>query len=133
MSETSNMNTTDDLNNKSNRNDEFRRRNYTRQDLYPFNLLQQAIWVFDVERKSMWWANAASVRMWNASSLESLLERDCASDMSEATERQINSYLEGFRRGESFTELVCLLGRVVCSCKRISLSLSLSLTHKRSS
>jgi hypothetical protein len=112
MNETNNMNNPEDDDSKMTstpKNDEFRQRNYTRQDLYPFNLLQQAIWVFDVERKSMWWANAASIRMWNAASLESLLERDCATDMSEATERQINSYLEGFRRGESFTELVRLV------------------------
>ncbi|GAX21932.1 two-component system, sensor histidine kinase and response regulator [Fistulifera solaris] len=125
MNETNNMNNPEDDDSKMTstpKNDEFRQRNYTRQDLYPFNLLQQAIWVFDVERKSMWWANAASIRMWNATSLESLLERDCATDMSEATERQINSYLEGFRRGESFTELYTFypLGKSVTGIVRVS-------------
>ena len=108
--------TNSNANINNNSQDEYRQRNYSRNDLYPFHLLQQAIWVFDVETKSMWWANTAAVRLWNAASLESLLERDYASDMSQATERQINSYLEGFARGETFTEMVRLVKGRLSAC-----------------
>ena len=72
--------------------DKKKRKHYSRDDLEPFNLLEHPVWVFDIENKSMWWANTAAVSLWNAESLESLLQRDYASDMSQATERRINSY-----------------------------------------
>lgn len=50
----------------------------------------------------MWWANTAAVELWN---LEELLARDFASDMSQTTSDQINSYLDRFRKGESFREI----------------------------
>jgi len=79
---------------------------FSRQDLAPFNLLVHPIWIFDIERKCMWWANDAAVSLWNADSLEELLERDFATDMSEATETCINGYLERFQKGETFSEQV---------------------------
>ena len=79
---------------------------FSRQDLAPFNLLAHPIWIFDIENKCMWWANDAAVSLWNADSLETLLERDYATDMSEATETSINGYLERFRVGETFSEQV---------------------------
>ena len=86
---------------------------FSRDDLAPFNLLVSPIWVFDIERKGMWWANEAAVDLWSANSLESLLARDFASDMSESTEKKLHGYLDRFRKGESFPEQVCVffLGR----------------------
>ena len=81
---------------------------YSRQDLHPFNLLERPVWVFDIENRAMWWANTAAVQLWNADSLEEVLQRDFASDMSQATQRRIDSYLDRFKKGESFSEQVCL-------------------------
>ena len=71
-----------------------------------FNLLQVPIWVFDIENKCMWWANEAGLHLWNADSLEALLSRNYADDMSEATERRLAGYMEQFRRGEGCKESV---------------------------
>eukprot|EP00977_Amphora_coffeiformis_P001170 scaffold244_cov172-Amphora_coffeaeformis.AAC.23 len=79
-------------------------RNFTRDDLELFDLLGRPVWIFDIERKSMWWANAAAVALWNADSLESLLSRDFASDMSESTSKRLNCFLDRFKVGETFSE-----------------------------
>lgn len=65
-----------------------------------FEALRTAVWVFDVERKRMHWANRASLRVWNAPTLDELLARDFASDMSRSTETRLRDYLDRFRRGE---------------------------------
>lgn len=79
---------------------------FSQNDLAPLNLLAHPIWIFDIERKCMWWANDAAVSLWNAESIEDLLERDFATDMSESTEKRINGYLDRFRMGETFSEQV---------------------------
>ena len=81
-------------------------RNFTRDDLEIFDLLERPVWVFDIERKSMWWANTAAVALWNADSLDALLARDYASDMSESTSKRLNYFLDRFRVGETFSEQV---------------------------
>ena len=65
----------------------------------------------------MWWANDAALKLWGADTLESLLARDFASDMSQATERRINSYLDRFRKDERFSEQVraCRLRSSLCT------------------
>jgi hypothetical protein len=82
---------------------------YTRRDLRAFNLLTEPIWVFDIERKAMWWANNAALDLWNADSLDALLSRNFADDMSEATEIRLAEYIEMFRMGEVLTEQVSLV------------------------
>ena len=52
----------------------------------------------------MWWANAAAVELWDAPSLQKLLERDFASDMSPGTEIRLQDYLQRFRDGKTITE-----------------------------
>jgi hypothetical protein len=79
---------------------------YSRSDMRPFNLLENPIWVFDMENKSMWWANTAAVRFWNAESLDELLCRDFASDMSETVKKRLNSHRERIHKGERFSEQV---------------------------
>lgn len=74
---------------------------YTRDDLEVFNLLEHPVWVFDIENKAMWWANESALEVWNADSLESLLSRSFADDMSEATEQRLKEHLVHFRKGES--------------------------------
>jgi signal transduction histidine kinase len=66
-----------------------------------FDRLQSAVWVFDTERKRMHWANPPALHIWNSDSLEQLLARDFASDMSRATETRLLDYLDRFRQGES--------------------------------
>ena len=58
---------------------------YKRSDLHCMNLLLHPVWVFDVDHKAMYWANTAALEdVWNAATLDELLLRDFASDMSEA-------------------------------------------------
>ena len=57
---------------------------YTRSDLHCMNMLLHPIWVFDIDNKAMFWANNAALEhVWNAATLDELLQRDFASDMSE--------------------------------------------------
>jgi signal transduction histidine kinase/CheY-like chemotaxis protein len=66
-------------------NDDTQHPYYTRSDLHCMNLLLHPVWVFDVDHKAMYWANTAALTdVWNASTLDELLQRDFASDMSEA-------------------------------------------------
>ena len=75
------------------------------EELEVLNMLCQPVWVFDITNKAMWWANNAAVELWDASSLEDLLARDFAHDMSTSTERRLNSYLEKFEtRGEQIAD-----------------------------
>jgi hypothetical protein len=84
-------------------------RSHTRQDLELFNVLEHPVYVFDIERKAMWWANRAAMTLWNAETLQSLLDRDFAHDMSEATSKRLTDCLRRCRSGEKFSEVVCLL------------------------
>ncbi|NJN46271.1 MAG: hypothetical protein HC808_07105, partial [Candidatus Competibacteraceae bacterium] len=59
-------------------------------DCKTLDAISTPLWIFDIDRKAMWWANAAAVELWDAPSLESLLERDFASDMSRGTEIRLN-------------------------------------------
>jgi signal transduction histidine kinase/ActR/RegA family two-component response regulator len=73
-------------------------RNYSREDLEPFDLLDHPVWVFDIAKKSMWWTNQAALTVWNADSREQLLARDFT-DMSEASERRLQENLVQFGKG----------------------------------
>jgi hypothetical protein len=80
---------------------------FQRQDLEAFNALKNPIWVFDAQLKSMYWGNNAALRVWSAGSLEELINRDFASDMSDAISHRLQDYLLRFRRGEEISEQVC--------------------------
>jgi hypothetical protein len=58
----------------------------------------------------MWWANNAALELWNADTLESLLSRNFADDMSEATERRLADDMEKFKKQERVTAQVSLHG-----------------------
>lgn len=75
-----------------------------RDDMDVFNILQHPVWVFDVENKAMWWANEAALKIWGAATLDDLLARDFASDMSKATESRIRDQMERAKKGEVFKE-----------------------------
>ncbi len=75
----------------------------THQQLEAFDQLTTPVWVFDITGKSIWWANLQAVRFWNAPDRPSLLARDF-SDMSEATQRRLNAYIDRFRQGEVVEE-----------------------------
>jgi hypothetical protein len=78
-----------------------RQRLYSKDHLEAYELLGSPIWVFDIENKAMWWANEAACYLWSATDCESLIQRDFASDMSLASERSLNNWLEKFALGES--------------------------------
>jgi hypothetical protein len=80
---------------------------FQRKDLEAFNALKNPIWVFDAQLKSMYWGNTAALDVWSAGSLEELINRDFASDMSGATESRLQDYFLRFQRGEDVSEQVC--------------------------
>lgn len=69
-----------------------------------FDTLHSPVWVFDIARQRMWWANAAAVTLWGADTLDQLLARDFAADMSDVTLVRLNSYQEQFARHNTVTE-----------------------------
>jgi PAS domain-containing protein len=71
-------------------------RTYSHADLQALNLLDQPVWIFDIVRKAMWFANTAAVELWSAPDLPTLLVRDFATDMSEATANRLDDYLLKF-------------------------------------
>jgi signal transduction histidine kinase/CheY-like chemotaxis protein len=77
---------------------------YTRHDLEVFDLLQHPVFVFDVEKCAMFWSNKAGLQHWNAESLDELLARNFAEDLSEATSRRLQDLLIRLRRGEIIKE-----------------------------
>ncbi len=79
-------------------------RRWTRHDLQALEVLSSPVWVFDIRGHAMWWANQAAVRLWGAESLDALLARDYASDMSEATRTRLDNYYASFEAGETLEE-----------------------------
>lgn len=77
---------------------------YTREQLAVFDLLDQPVWVFDVDKKAMWWANSKAVELWNAASVDELIARDFASDMSETSAARLRDYLRQFREGNKIKD-----------------------------
>lgn len=77
---------------------------YNHDDMTIFNALEHPVYVFDILNKCIWWANSEAVKMWNADSLESLLQRDFARDMSKASEKRMLDYLRRFDKGERVRE-----------------------------
>jgi signal transduction histidine kinase/FixJ family two-component response regulator len=75
-----------------------------REDLTALDLVDQPVYVFDLVRRCMWWANPAAVQLWCAGSLPELLERDFASDMSEATKLRFDEYLVQLMDGQIIKE-----------------------------
>jgi hypothetical protein len=80
---------------------------FTRHDLRAFHLLQIPIWIFDATNKAMWWANHGGLALWNAQTVDELLARDFASDMSDATAHRLAEYMVKFQRGERVDDQVC--------------------------
>ncbi|WP_414528211.1 diguanylate cyclase domain-containing protein [Nodularia chucula] len=72
-------------------------------DLMAFDRLQTPIWIYDIENWQMWWGNKASVHIWNAANQEELLNRDF-SDVSQATQIRLKSYLNQFHQGKTIKE-----------------------------
>lgn len=77
---------------------------YQQNDLEIFNVLQHPVWVFDIEKKSMFWSNKEGLKIWNAESLEELLARNFADDLTEATARRMQDQLNRLSRGEIIKE-----------------------------
>mmetsp|Transcript_8999 Transcript_8999/g.24940 ORF Transcript_8999/g.24940 Transcript_8999/m.24940 type:complete len:752 (+) Transcript_8999:140-2395(+) len=81
-----------------------KRRPHQFNDLEPLNILKHPVWIFDSSQKSMFFANTAALEIWDSDSLEALLSRDFASDMSEATEKRIDEMLVKLVGGETVQE-----------------------------
>jgi hypothetical protein len=79
---------------------------YTHRDLEVLNHLENPIWVFDISGKSMYWGNRAALVLWSAPSLETLITRNYADDMSEAISLQLAGFLVRFKKGEQIREEV---------------------------
>ena len=99
-------------------------RSYSKDDLQVLDLVDHPVWVFDVVNKCMWWANQEAVSFWNANSLEELLNRDFATDMSETVAKKNLDTLERFKRKERVKESVsqaCCVSfwrrRIIVKCR----------------
>lgn len=103
-------------------------KSYVRNEMEIFNRLETPIWVFDIEKKCMWWANKAGLELWNAPDLESLLGRNFADDMSDATVSRLADYLEKFKRGALLFEQASLCWMLFLSSWTLSATLCF-LTH----
>jgi signal transduction histidine kinase/CheY-like chemotaxis protein len=79
-------------------------RSYSANELRAFNLLRHPVWVFDIEQRCMFWANHSALEVWNADSLEALLSRDFATDMSESAKTRLHNLQSKFERNEIVTE-----------------------------
>ncbi|WP_261857994.1 putative bifunctional diguanylate cyclase/phosphodiesterase [Photobacterium sanguinicancri] len=65
-----------------------------------FDRLQSPVWIFDIDHKRIIWANQASLPLWESSSIEELVSRDLAKDMSQAVHAILDEYQQHFHRGE---------------------------------
>ena len=83
-----------------------KQKSFSRDDLRVLDLLDHPIWVFDIVNKSMWWGNSLAVEYWNAQSLDELINRNFADDMSEAVHKKNLDTLERLRRNERVSESV---------------------------
>ena len=86
-------------------------RSYARSELHVLNLLNHPIWVFDIINKSVWWGNTSAIEYWNADSLEELINRNFADDMSEARHKKNLDTLERVKRNERVEESVSIFLR----------------------
>jgi hypothetical protein len=73
---------------------------YTHRELEVLNHLENPIYVFDISGKSMYWGNQAALALWSAPSLETLITRNYADDMSEAISLQLANVLVRLQKGE---------------------------------
>lgn len=60
--------------------------------------LRQPVWVFDIDNSRIVWGNPSCLSFWQADSLEELVSRDMASDMSETVARRLKQYQLDFHR-----------------------------------
>ena len=61
-----------------------------------FDRLRTAAWVFDIDRARIVWANEAGLSMWSAASLDALIGRDMAPEMSPEVARRLKQYQDDF-------------------------------------
>lgn len=68
--------------------------------------LRTPLWVFDIERARVVWANRAALALWRADTLETLVARDMAADMSPSVKARLEQYRLDFERsGAEFSEV----------------------------
>ncbi|MGV8988260.1 MAG: putative bifunctional diguanylate cyclase/phosphodiesterase [Cypionkella sp.] len=76
----------------------------TLQDLEVYRASRFAVWVFDIDNSRILWANQAGLEVWAAASLEDLMARDLALDMSPAIRARLQQYAPEFWKGIHFDE-----------------------------
>ena len=79
-------------------------RSYEQNGFDVMNALQHPVWVFDIEKKAMFWCNKEGLKIWNAKSLDELLARNFADDLTEATNLRMQDQLNRLSRGEVMKE-----------------------------
>jgi signal transduction histidine kinase/CheY-like chemotaxis protein len=73
---------------------------YSRAELKVFDLLKHPVWVFDADNICMYWANKAAVKIWRADTLDELLARDYASDLSVDRAYKLKQVMQAYAKGE---------------------------------
>jgi signal transduction histidine kinase/ActR/RegA family two-component response regulator len=95
---------------------------FTPEDLALLDLLEHPIYVYDPEKLGMWWANRAAVAFWRAETLDELVARDFASDLTGSSVQRIAEIVRRVERGERVIELWTCYPAGVPVTTRMSLS-----------
>lgn len=61
-------------------------------------------WIFDLQRMRITWANAAAVAFWRADSLDQLILRDFASELTPAAHERLARYADALQGGRTVAE-----------------------------
>jgi PAS domain S-box len=73
-------------------------------DLLTLDALKSPVWLFDTDRCCMLWANRSACDLWGADNMPTLLARDFASSLSNASRTQFRLYRDAFARNETVRE-----------------------------
>ncbi|WP_448206903.1 PAS domain S-box protein [Azospirillum sp. sgz302134] len=72
--------------------------------LVTLDALRSPVWLFDPDACRMLWANRSACELWGAADMPSLLARDFAASLSDASRTRLNLCREAFARGETVGE-----------------------------
>ncbi|MEM6985777.1 MAG: EAL domain-containing protein [Pseudomonadota bacterium] len=69
--------------------------------LRDLNRLHRPLWVYDIDHAHICWGNSSCLEMWQSDSLDELLSRNLAEDMTETVATRLRQYQADFERDET--------------------------------
>lgn len=70
-----------------------------------FSRIVTPVWVFDTDEGRVRWANPAAMELWRAKTLDELVARNMADEMSPTVATRLKQYQQDFHQGSWFTEV----------------------------